>query len=85
MPLAIDQGEFLAFTPAVAGAVSRFNMGLVIATGLTIGTLFTLFMVPAAYVMIGANHAKRVEGEEVLTALGAIRPFVFGIIAAIAP
>jgi Cation/multidrug efflux pump len=29
-----------------AGAVSRFNMGLVIATGLSIGTLFTLFVVP---------------------------------------
>src|SRR6202166_2339496 len=31
-----------------AGAVSRFDMGLVIATGLTVGTLFTLFVVPAA-------------------------------------
>lgn len=40
-----------------AGAVSRFNMGLVIATGIAIGTLFTLFVVPAVYLMIGANHA----------------------------
>lgn len=38
-----------------AGAVSRFNMGLVIASGLSIGTLFTLFVVPAAYVLIGAR------------------------------
>jgi multidrug efflux pump len=30
-----------------AGAVGRFNMGLVIATGIFIGTLFTLFVVPA--------------------------------------
>ncbi len=41
-----------------AGAVSRFNMGLVIATGLAIGTLFTLFVVPAAYMLIAADHAQ---------------------------
>ncbi len=41
-----------------AGAVSRFNIGLVIATGIAIGTLFTLFVVPAVYLAIGQNHAK---------------------------
>jgi multidrug efflux pump len=39
-----------------AGAASRFNMGLVIASGLSIGTLFTLFVVPAVYVAIAAQH-----------------------------
>ena len=39
-----------------AGAVSRFNMGLVIASGLAIGTLFTLFVVPAVYMLIAADH-----------------------------
>lgn len=39
-----------------AGAVSRFNMGLVITSGLTIGTLFTLFVVPAVYMLLGAEH-----------------------------
>jgi multidrug efflux pump len=39
-----------------AGAVSRYNMGLVIATGLAIGTLFTLFVVPAMYVLLAATH-----------------------------
>ena len=48
-----------------AGAVSRFNMGLVIAGGLSIGTLFTLFVVPAAYMLIGADHAKKRERETV--------------------
>ena len=42
-----------------AGAVSRFNMGLVIASGLSIGTLFTLFVVPAVYMLIAADHSKR--------------------------
>lgn len=41
-----------------AGAVSRFNMGLVITTGLSIGTLFTLFVVPAIYLFIGEDHHK---------------------------
>jgi len=46
-----------------AGAASRFAIGLVIATGLAIGTLFTLFVVPAVYVLIGAQHAKVVSEE----------------------
>jgi multidrug efflux pump len=43
-------------TASGAGAVGRFNMGLVIMTGLSIGTLFTLFMVPAMYMLLGAIH-----------------------------
>lgn len=35
-----------------AGAGARFAMGLVIASGMTIGTLFTLFVVPAMYVYL---------------------------------
>jgi multidrug efflux pump len=47
-----------------AGAVSRFSMGLVIASGLSIGTLFTLFVVPAVYMMIAADHSKHAEAED---------------------
>ncbi|HBK07596.1 MAG TPA: multidrug efflux protein [Acetobacteraceae bacterium] len=43
-------------TASGAGAASRFNMGLVIASGLSIGTLFTLFVLPAVYMMIAARH-----------------------------
>jgi multidrug efflux pump len=39
-----------------AGAASRFDMGLVIAAGLSIGTIFTLFVVPAVYMAIAARH-----------------------------
>ena len=42
-----------------AGAMSRFNIGLVIASGLSIGTLFTLFIVPAMYVLIAKDHGQR--------------------------
>jgi multidrug efflux pump len=31
-------------------------MGLVIFTGLSIGTLFTLFVVPAVYMLLAADH-----------------------------
>ena len=41
-----------------AGAASRFAIGLVISTGLAIGTLFTLFVVPGVYMLIGATHSS---------------------------
>jgi len=44
-------------TAAGAGAVSRFQMGLVIASGLSIGTLFTLFVVPAVYMLLSADRS----------------------------
>ena len=46
-------------TASGAGAASRFNMGLVIASGLSIGTLFTLFVLPAVYLVIAARHATQ--------------------------
>ncbi len=46
----------LGVTPLIiatgAGANSRYDMGLVIASGLSIGTLFTLFVVPAFYLLL---------------------------------
>jgi multidrug efflux pump len=39
-----------------AGAAGRHAMGLVIFTGLSIGTLFTLFVVPAVYMLLAADH-----------------------------
>jgi multidrug efflux pump len=47
-----------------AGAAGRYSMGLVIFTGLSIGTLFTLFVVPAAYMWLASDHkAQAVEVE----------------------
>jgi multidrug efflux pump len=43
-----------------AGAASRFVMGLVISTGLSIGTLFTLFVVPAFYMLLARRHVAEV-------------------------
>jgi multidrug efflux pump len=44
-----------------AGAASRFNIGLVIASGMAIGTVFTLFVLPAIYVLIAAQHVTQTE------------------------
>jgi multidrug efflux pump len=41
-----------------AGAVSRFDIGLVISTGLLMGTFFTLFVVPTMYTFIAEDHRK---------------------------
>jgi multidrug efflux pump len=41
-----------------AGAVGRNHMGLVIFTGISIGTFFTLFVVPAMYMFLGAEHHR---------------------------
>jgi multidrug efflux pump len=49
-----------------AGAAGRQAMGLVIFTGMSIGTLFTLFVVPAWYMLLGANHKKTVEEDATL-------------------
>jgi multidrug efflux pump len=46
-----------------AGAAGRFAMGLVISTGLSIGTLFTLFVVPAFYMLLAADHHARAAAQ----------------------
>jgi hypothetical protein len=59
-----------------AGAASRFNLGLVIASGLSIGILFTLFVLPAVYLVFAADHSAPSEASSTervrLPELGAI-------------
>jgi len=45
-------------TAAGPGAVSRSHIGLTVAAGLGIGTLFTLFVVPGFYVLLARDHNK---------------------------
>lgn len=49
-------GVLPLLTASGAGAVSRFNIGLVIAMGMLIGTLFTLFVVPTMYTFIAKDR-----------------------------
>ncbi|MCO5365724.1 multidrug efflux RND transporter permease subunit [Pseudomonas alliivorans] len=43
-----------------AGAVSRFDIGMVIATGMSVGTLFTLIVLPCVYTLLAVPD-KRAE------------------------
>lgn len=48
-----------------AGAAARFSMGLVIASGMSIGTIFTLFVVPMFYTYISKETMRSKQaGEE---------------------
>ncbi|TAL82017.1 MAG: multidrug efflux protein [Beijerinckiaceae bacterium] len=54
VPLIIAEG---------AGAQSRFAIGVVIAFGMSIGTLFTLFVTPAIYTLVARDHSKGAHKE----------------------
>jgi multidrug efflux pump len=47
-----------------AGAAGRHAMGLVIFTGMSIGTLFTLFIVPAMYLLLASNSYRASHDAE---------------------
>src|SRR5690606_27476077 len=45
-----------------AGAASRYNIGLVIVCGMSIGTLFTLFVLPVFYTLLAHDHRADEKG-----------------------
>ena len=47
-----------------AGAAARYSMGLVIFTGVIIGTMFTLFVVPMFYTFIATKELAREEDDD---------------------
>jgi len=46
-----------------AGAASRMSIAIVIVSGMSVGTLFTLFVLPVFYTFLASNHAKKKPGE----------------------
>jgi hydrophobe/amphiphile efflux-1 (HAE1) family protein len=52
-----------------AGAASRFDIGLVIAAGMVVGTMFTLFVTPTVYTYLARDHQAAKEKERVAEAL----------------
>ena len=53
---AMVAGLFPLLVASGAGASSRFSIGLVVVSGMLIGTLFTLFVLPAVYVALATDH-----------------------------
>ena len=47
-----------------SGAAARFSIGLVIVAGLSIGTLFTLFVLPVIYTYLAEKHKPIQQFEE---------------------
>lgn len=44
--------------------MSRRALGIVVASGLSIGTLFTLFVVPAMYLLLGKDHRTAAQEQQ---------------------
>jgi multidrug efflux pump len=51
-------GHFPLTLVTGAGAAARNSIGLVLVGGMSIGTVFTLFVVPCVYVLLAKDHAK---------------------------
>jgi multidrug efflux pump len=60
---AMVTGLLPLLTASGAGAASRFSIGLVVVSGMSIGTLFTLFVLPAVYVAIATDHRAGAVSE----------------------
>jgi multidrug efflux pump len=60
---AMVTGLIPLLTASGAGAASRFSIGLVVVAGMSIGTLFTLFVLPAVYVTLATDHQARATSD----------------------
>jgi multidrug efflux pump len=60
---AMVTGLIPLLTASGAGAASRFSIGLVVVAGMSIGTLFTLFVLPAVYVTLATDHQATASSE----------------------
>jgi multidrug efflux pump len=57
-------GHFPLVLVTGAGAEARNSIGIVLVTGMTISTLFTLLVVPSIYMLIAATHAPAEHHDE---------------------
>jgi multidrug efflux pump len=62
-------GHFPLTLVSGAGAAARNSIGLVLVGGMTIGTLFTLFVLPSIYVLLAKDHSKDRVPEAAATGL----------------
>ncbi|WP_129647753.1 efflux RND transporter permease subunit [Peristeroidobacter agariperforans] len=57
-------GHFPLVLVSGPGAEARNSIGIVLVTGMIVGTLFTLFVVPVFYTLIAADHRKHGAQQE---------------------
>jgi multidrug efflux pump len=51
-------GNFPLTLVTGAGAAARNSIGIILVSGMTIGTLFTLLVIPSIYILIAKDHTK---------------------------
>ena len=57
-------GHFPLVLVTGAGAAARNSIGLVLVGGMAVGTLFTLFVVPALYMLLAKDHSHDLETDQ---------------------
>jgi multidrug efflux pump len=56
-------GHFPLVLATGPGAGARNSIGIMLVSGMVIGTLFTLFVVPSIYVLVARSHARSTERD----------------------
>ncbi|MBI4791200.1 MAG: efflux RND transporter permease subunit [Deltaproteobacteria bacterium] len=59
--VATAAGHFPLTLVTGAGAAARNSIGLVLVGGITVGTIFTLFIVPSIYMLVARDHGKGIK------------------------
>jgi multidrug efflux pump len=62
-------GHFPLVLATGPGAGARNSIGIMLVSGMIVGTLFTLFVVPSIYVLIARKHVAASEDEPALAAI----------------
>jgi len=57
-------GHFPLVLAKGPGAGARNSIGIMLVSGMIIGTLFTLFIVPSIYMLVAKTHTRLSEGDE---------------------
>jgi multidrug efflux pump len=71
-------GHFPLVIATGPGAGARNSIGIMLVSGMIIGTMFTLFLVPSIYMLVARRHARSVDviEEEVVSRAPDFRPSV---------
>jgi multidrug efflux pump len=56
-------GHFPLTLVSGPGAAARNSIGLVLVTGMAVGTVFTLFVVPSLYILIAKDHSRATAAQ----------------------
>jgi multidrug efflux pump len=68
-------GHFPLTLVTGAGAAARNSIGLVLVGGMSIGTIFTLFVLPSIYILLAKDHTHdRVKASDNLSVVTISQP-----------